>query len=382
MHQEIQELRQEIFAHPSGEAMLEESERQRETKCMGEEDHIEIRRAEDMRYLVGPMLEFNTDFRGNIRIVSKKPEEWLMEELEQKMTSFNRLQFWHRREICSDFIARTLEGSFDVSAACLIAAFLHGSTVHANVVRNNLKRTVGNYAQLGQVTILSSCEFDAADANSSFVGQSGEQGETPILFASEHQAVIQEVDHHEPVAPHDEDTAHEIANALAASWLLYNADAGWLDNDESEHCGLASQNVYIGKLNRNPHSLHASLCAHASLQRCRTALENAGLSWKLPGGSLVFVHPWQHSAVVEALGSKDQPGYIVFAESMEHLLEEAMAACEKVKGGWITKREQLHFSQPGNLESTMMTQISRSPHDELSGPCMLWPDTASESDWQ
>ena len=61
--------------------------------------------------------------------------------------------------------------------------------------------------------------------------------------------------------------------------------------------------------------------------------------------ALIFVHPWQYREVEAALGRiQPLPDHVVFAESLEYLVEEAMAIClglEGCRGAWARAREEL-----------------------------------------
>merc|ERR1712151_529952 len=98
--------------------------------------------------------------------------------------------------------------------------------------------------------------------------------------------------------------------------------------------------IVVGKLNRISKALREELSHGASLRACRNALEDAGHSWRLLSGTLVFVHPWQYRAAVSALSLTElRPYHIVFAESLGYLLEETMAHC---KGSWMAACSTVH----------------------------------------
>merc|ERR1719210_3096091 len=92
--------------------------------------------------------------------------------------------------------------------------------------------------------------------------------------------------------------------------------------------------IFIGKLNRIPKPLRVELGEGPSLRSCREALEEAGHSWRLLSGAMVFVHPRQYPVVRAALDDAElRPYHVVFAESLGYLMEETLARC---KGAWIT----------------------------------------------
>lgn len=104
---------------------------------------------------------------------------------------------------------------------------------------------------------------------------------------------------------------------------------------------LWDEEVILCTLNRRPRELMAALAAPSGpLKQCTQALESEGHSWKLLEGALVFVHPHQYRATMRALCGKElHPSNLVFARSLEHLVEQVLAMVGK--GAWPKKREEL-----------------------------------------
>merc|ERR1711879_561505 len=96
---------------------------------------------------------------------------------------------------------------------------------------------------------------------------------------------------------------------------------------------------WLGKLNRSPKAVREEFCMGSTMRATRKALEQAGHAWKLPEGSLVFVHPWQYQAVMKALSERGEqlfPDHVVFTESLEHLVAEVLAIKQAgVKRTWM-----------------------------------------------
>merc|ERR1712118_459846 len=69
------------------------------------------------------------------------------------------------------------------------------------------------------------------------------------------------------------------------------------------------------------------------MRPCRDALESDGFTWKDRSGALIFVHPPQHRAVMWKLVDMKielKPSHIMFAQSLERLVDEALHACNGV----------------------------------------------------
>merc|ERR1712008_380224 len=106
--------------------------------------------------------------------------------------------------------------------------------------------------------------------------------------------------------------------------------------------------IFICTLNRRPKELVPTL--QLFFKTCTDALEAEGHCWKLFEGSLIFVHPHQYRSALRSLtGLSMFPSNIVIAESLEHLLEEALAGIGK--GAWAKHREPLHVQEDSELAS-------------------------------
>lgn len=109
-----------------------------------------------------------------------------------------------------------------------------------------------------------------------------------------------------------------------------------------------SEDIFLGKLNRIPRRLLEAFCTGRSLRSCREALEAAGHRWKLSSGAMVFVHPWQYRLAERALqGHELHPDNIVFAQSIEYLVEECLSVAvgEVGRRTWVKSREPLDLPE-------------------------------------
>jgi len=96
------------------------------------------------------------------------------------------------------------------------------------------------------------------------------------------------------------------------------------------------EGLLMCKINRNSKQLRSELMEGPSLQRCRDALAANGNLWKDLSGALIFTHPLQYRmALVGLKHTQLQADHIVFAESLEYLVEEAMSRC---KSAWMKIR--------------------------------------------
>lgn len=168
------------------------------------------------------------------------------------------------------------------------------------------------------------------------VAQDCLQDEEPFL------PVIESVSHFEQAAEIDEQEAAEFAAVQHADFIERNLGRACVDSndsmdckeDEDCHCAATDRDqIMLGKLNRISKALREELSCGASLRACRDALETAGYPWRLLSGTLVFVHPCQHRAVISALSLCElRPYHIIFAESLGYLIEETLA---RYKGSWM-----------------------------------------------
>jgi hypothetical protein len=175
--------------------------------------------------------------------------------------------------------------------------------------------------------------------------------------------VFESVPHMEPAAHIDEHEAREFVAQQEACFVERN-----LQHDEHGLCDVDPDDaLFVCKLNRNPKVLRKALCGGRALQSCRAALEEAGYNWKLDSGTLVFVHPWQYLAAIHSLRNwHTQPDNIVFAKSVEHLVDETIA--ESVAGGWgawakhclpLSIANESEAATAGNSEQASLDQGSQ-----------------------
>jgi hypothetical protein len=100
-----------------------------------------------------------------------------------------------------------------------------------------------------------------------------------------------------------------------------------------------NEGIYLIKLNRIPKHCRDALCNGKELRRCREDLDRAGHAWKLPTGALVFVKPEQYRAAIESVAADDlKPDNVLFAESFEYRIEEALADFKQ----WAKQRTETH----------------------------------------
>jgi len=107
------------------------------------------------------------------------------------------------------------------------------------------------------------------------------------------------------------------------------------DESDTEGCRDAEK-IFISTLNRRPVDLVAVL--QQLLLPCTRRLETAGFNWQHDTGCLIFVHTYQYESVVRALQDCTlRPSHVIFTESLEYLVEDALAqiherckTCEEV----------------------------------------------------
>jgi len=113
------------------------------------------------------------------------------------------------------------------------------------------------------------------------------------------------------------------------------------------------ETIVLCKLNRMTASLRNALCDGIPLRQCRTALIGDGHKWRLPGGALVFVQPWQFRSVMHALGSKElHADHLIVSSSMDHLVQETLEMSARGTGSWVKDRCQLMVEDAGSVAAT------------------------------
>merc|ERR1712232_1408413 len=86
----------------------------------------------------------------------------------------------------------------------------------------------------------------------------------------------------------------------------------------------------------------AALTQGCALRACRDALVAEGFDWQLLEGAFIFVEPLQYQTAKRALkGMSLRSSHVVVAESMEHLVEEAIVGIGK--GAWAKSRSGLEL---------------------------------------
>jgi hypothetical protein len=175
--------------------------------------------------------------------------------------------------------------------------------------------------------------------------------------------VEQHVFHSEPAQQIDE---------LEASLIVSEQEAGFIEHlimngtdslgsglDESVgSINIDTDKVHIVKLSRNSKELRNAFCEGRPLQRCRSALNSHGHSWKLVTGTLVFVHPEIYRDVMTALiGMALQPDEIVFSEEFENSVEETLSSVlfgSKGKRSWARSRSEVPIRATDESTSAAM----------------------------
>lgn len=159
--------------------------------------------------------------------------------------------------------------------------------------------------------------------------------------------VTQPVSHSDPAAHVSAAEAEQIVRAQEAGFIERMLDAEpWNDQEEADR-----DRIVLGNINRFTKDLAELLREGVSLKPCREALEAAGYPFRTPEGAMLAVHPHQHPGVRRALADIDlKPSNLVFAESLEHLLEEAFSRCRS-KGAWMRERLPLDVELDGSQAS-------------------------------
>jgi hypothetical protein len=157
---------------------------------------------------------------------------------------------------------------------------------------------------------------------------------------------IEAVHHAEPAAQIDEVEAAEFVKVQEAGFVEWNIGIPTAEESPPQN---ANESTFLSKLNRIPKHLRDALCYGKALRRCREDLEREGLAWKLPNGALVFVKPEQYGASIEAIRAEDlKPDHILFTESFEYLIEEALA---DFKDSWARQRTDTHARARPELDA-------------------------------
>ena len=199
------------------------------------------------------------------------------------------------------------------------------------------------------------------------VVQTSEQGiepRMPVNTSWDHLApeVIEEVVHEsqEVAAFISEDVAEATSHALwesAVEMRVAKGVAAGSDPEAGSASHQATENICLGKLNRIPRELLRELASGPALQPSRRALEAEGFPWKFSSGVLMFVSPCQHVDAMTALADEQlHPDSIIFAESMEYLIDEVL--CQH--GTWMKDRSTIGMDGMKVKEAMQIEDETRS----------------------
>mmetsp|Transcript_131093 Transcript_131093/g.261587 ORF Transcript_131093/g.261587 Transcript_131093/m.261587 type:complete len:762 (+) Transcript_131093:93-2378(+) len=141
------------------------------------------------------------------------------------------------------------------------------------------------------------------------------------------EEVIQYIAHADPAAHIAEEEASQVVDVQQACFIercltsSAGIEEGYTSTEDTE-------TVWISKINRNTKELREELMTGPSLRTPRDELEREEYPWELPCGALVFISPWQYRQVMIKLeGMELFPDHIIFAGSLEYLVEEALSRC-------------------------------------------------------
>jgi hypothetical protein len=181
--------------------------------------------------------------------------------------------------------------------------------------------------------------------------------------------------HEEPaeVITPDEAAAIEELQMAGRIERLLGMNASLSHTQEMTHASSEQDDVLLLTFNRFTEAMLSELSNGVSLCGCRTNLAAAGLNWKLPTRTLVFVHPQQYTDVMRAIVGLELKGHhVIIARSFEHLLEESIARVWNccLKGSWVKERSELGPLEPlrASSVSDMLNQEDREFCNQIE-PC-------------
>lgn len=194
-------------------------------------------------------------------------------------------------------------------------------------------------------------------------------GHAPCTSIPTSENVVNDfIEHPDPPTEIDEHEAAQFANVQHAGFIERSLNtkpdmlAGYSDDGTEDA-------LILCKLNRNTKQVRSELSSGSSLNQCRQALEAQGFLWKHFSGAFVFVHPSQYHMAMNALKHIDlKADHIVFTESLEYLVEEALARC---KGAWMKLRNGLPSS------SSEIATLGR----EQAEPLRRWLGSGEHLGW-
>lgn len=110
--------------------------------------------------------------------------------------------------------------------------------------------------------------------------------------------------------------------------------------------------ILLLQFNRNPSDMMTAMNEGLPLRKCREALLAEGHDWRLPSGTMVFVHPWQYRLCLHALiGKEMQPSTVIVSQSLEYLLEECLTSIQKRV--WAKCRDVLPLCQKNEEDASV-----------------------------
>lgn len=166
--------------------------------------------------------------------------------------------------------------------------------------------------------------------------------------------VIEEVGHVEPAAHILPAEARDLVAIQEADFIQRNLLSGSAPEP--------TEGILLIQLNRTPAALVTALLEGGALSSIRRDMQEESCNTRLESGTFIFVKPWQYQSAIEAAMETLHPrklksSHVIFAKSVEHLLEEAMNGI--LGDGVWAKYQQDLVSTPA-----MFTDISVSASSE------------------
>lgn len=151
--------------------------------------------------------------------------------------------------------------------------------------------------------------------------------------------------HLDPPARISEQEASQIVSEQHAGFVERNLGCSFGSATSDAEDTEIQDAVFLSKLNRNPKELRRAFLEGLPLKECRATLEAEGYPVKHISGALCFVHPEQYRLTLHFLSSIElKPDHLVFAQSLEHLVQETMLPWAQGRGIQCKSREQLKLS--------------------------------------
>jgi len=149
---------------------------------------------------------------------------------------------------------------------------------------------------------------------------------------AEHVDMVEHIDSPAQIVP--EEAAQIVAQQEAGFVERLVGTAAMADDNEDDEQFV--EPIYCAKLNRIPASLRRALSESVPLSQCRKALDAAGHPWMTVEGAFVFVHPHQYRQVISTTNGL-RPDNVIFAASLEHLVEETLTDTK----AWVRSRSSI-----------------------------------------